>query len=148
MSGLAYRSFNGDAKVNAGTLQVDGDISLSDTVRVAAGAYLAGTGTVNNVALAAGGGLRVSHRQADPLVVKGDFAAAGPVTVAIDLPVGAAARDIRARILTVEGGLTGGANISGATVLVNGEALPAVKISLSGKTVSLRYRRGTTLTFR
>ncbi len=148
VSGLAYRSFNGDAKVNAGTLQVDGDISLSDTVRVAAGAYLAGTGTVNNVALAAGGGLRVSHRQADPLVVKGDFAAAGPVTVAIDLPVGAAARDIRASVLTVEGGLTGGANISGATVLVNGEALPAVKISLSGKTVSLRYRRGTTLVFR
>ena len=62
--------------------------------------------------------------------------------------MGAAARDIRARVLTVEGELTGGANISGATVLVNGEALPAVKISLSGKTVSLRYRRGTTLVFR
>ena len=148
VSGLSLRSFNGDAKVNAGTLQVDGNISLSDTVRVAAGAYLAGTGTVNNVALAAGGGLRVSHRQSDPLVVKGDFTAASPVVVAINLPLGADARDIKANILTVEGELTGGANIANATVLVNGEALPAVKMHLSDKTVSLRYNRGTAVIIR
>ena len=148
VSGLHSCNFNGDAKVNEGTLQIDGDISLSDTVRVAAGAYLSGTGVVNNVALASGGGLRVPSRQKNPLRAEGNLTVAGDLVVAVDLLAGASVQDVKADVLTVAGSVTGGGNVAGATVLVNGVATPAVVARLQGSTLSVRFLRGTSVIIR
>lgn len=66
-----YLNYNGDATVLAGTLQVDGDVSRSDAIRVSAGAVLAGTGTVNNVVLTVGAGLRLTAGETHALKVQG-----------------------------------------------------------------------------
>ena len=135
-------TYNGDTKVNEGTLQMDGDISRSDTVRVAAGAYLAGTGTVNNVALAAGAGWKASADQANPLTVKGDLAVGANQTISISLPVGGAREDIRAKVLKDEGTTTGLENLLNATVKVNGAVVTDVRPTLRNGVVVVRYVKG------
>ena len=137
-----YCTYNGDTKVNEGTLQMDGDIHRSDTVRVAAGAYLAGTGTVNNVSLASGAGWKTSASQAHPLTVKGNLTVGENMTISLSVPNGVSYEDIRAKLLTVEGATTGLENLLNATVKVNGETVTNVRPTLKDGVLVVRYVRG------
>ena len=147
-SGFSSRSFNGDPKVLEGTLQVDGDISLSDTVLVSAGAYLAGTGLVNNVSIAQGGGLRVRDGQADVLRIGGDLSVEGGLKIDVLLADGADVRDVKAKVLTVSGEIEGAESLVSASVFVDGVSVPNIKLRLDDGALSLRYMRGTTVVFR
>ncbi|MBR4653657.1 MAG: autotransporter-associated beta strand repeat-containing protein [Kiritimatiellae bacterium] len=147
-SGTACQTFNGDAKVNEGTLQVDGDISYSDTVRVAAGAYLSGTGKVNNVAIAAGGGLRVGHRQTVPLRIGGDLSVGEGLVVDVDLPIGANVSSVRSDMLVVTGDVTGAENFASATVRVDGVAVPNLKLEYESNLLRVHYMRGVRIILR
>ena len=137
-----YCTYNGDTKVNEGTLQMDGDIHRSDTVRVAAGAYLAGTGTVNNVSLASGAGWKASAGQTHPLTVKGSLTVGENMTISLSVPNGVSYEDIRAKLLTVEGATTGLENLLNATVKVNGETVTNVRPTLKDGVLVVRYVRG------
>jgi len=143
-----YCTYNGDTKVNAGTLQMDGDIHRSDTVRVAAGAYLSGTGTVNNATLAAGAGWKAPVNQTKPLTVKGDLTAGENLTISLSVPSGVAHEDIWANLLTVEGTVTGLDNLLNATVKVNGTTATDVRPTLKNGVLTVRYVKGLMLIFR
>ena len=147
-SGFASRGYNGDSKINEGAFQVDGDISLSDTVRIAAGAFLAGTGIVNNVSIATGGGLRVPFRQTQPLRIMGDLSVGGNPEVDVTLPVGQSVQGIKANILSVAGTVTGGENFAGAVVKADGVPVPNARVEFSGGVLRVRYCRGTSVYLR
>ena len=147
-SGFSSRSFNGDPKVLEGTLQVDGDMSLSDTVRVSAGAYLSGTGLVNNVSIAQGGGLRVRDGQSDALRIGGNLSVADGLRIEVLLADGADMRDVRAKMLAVTGEIEGMESLVSASVFVDGVSVPNIKLRLDDGALSLRYMRGTTVVFR
>lgn len=147
-SGFQSRGYNGDSKINEGTLQVDGDISLSDTVRIAAGAFLAGTGIVNNVSIAAGGGLRVPFRQTQQLRIQGDLSVGESPEVDVIVPDGQSVRDVKANILSVAGTVTGGENFAGAVVKVDGVPVPNARVEFSGGVLRVRYCRGTSVYLR
>lgn len=145
---IACRSFNGDAKVEAGALQVDGDLSLSGAVRVSAGAYLSGTGIVNNVSIAEGGGLRVPSRQTGVLRVGGNLAVGSGLRVDVILADGADVRNVRAKVLEVTGEIVGVQALAAASAFVDGVSVPNIRLRLDGNKVSLRYMRGTTVVLR
>ena len=147
-SGLACRSFNGDPKILEGTLQVDGNLSLSDTVRVSEGAYLSGTGLVNNVSIAQGGGLRVRDGQKDALRIGGNLSVADGIKIDVLLADGADVRDVRAKVLTVTGEIEGVESLVSASVFVDGVSVPNIRLRLEGKELSLRYMRGTAVVIR
>ena len=142
------RTYNGNTKVNAGALQVDGDISLSDTVRVAAGAYLAGTGTVNNVAVAAGGGFRAAIDQKDLLKVKGNLDLAGAVTVDLRDDAVDVKQSGTCYILEVDGTITGAGHLSGASVLINGEPKKPSIAAFEGNKMYVKFWRGLIITIK
>ena len=147
-SGLGTRSINGDPKVLEGTLQVDGDLSLSDTVRVSEGAYLSGTGLVNNVSIAQRGGLRVRDGQSDALRIGGDLSVEGGLKIDVLLADGADVRDAKAKVLTISGEIEGAESLVSASVFVDGVSVPNIKLRLDGGALSLRYMRGTTVVLR
>lgn len=147
-SKLASRSFNGDSKVEEGELCVDGDISLSDTVQVYAGAYLSGTGLVNNVSIAQGGGLRVRDGQKDALRIGGKLSVADGLRIEVLLADGADMRDVRAKVLAVTGEIEGAESLVSASVFVDGVSVPNIKLRLDDGALSLRYMRGTTVVIR
>lgn len=147
-SGFASHSFNGDPKVLEGELRVDGDLSLSDTVRVYEGAYLSGTGLVNNVSIAQGGGLRVRDGQTDVLRVGGDLSVESSFKIDVLLADGADVRDVKANVLTVSGEIEGAESLVSASVFVDGVSVPNIKLRLDDGALSLRYMRGTTVVFR
>ena len=115
-------AMNGEARVTEGTLQVDGNIGRSSAVVVSAGAYLAGTGTVNNVQIAAGGGFRKTANQAEPLKLRGNLTIGANPVFYIDNPNGLDRKKIRTPILTVTGTVTGAENLANATVYLDGVA--------------------------
>ena len=133
---------NGTLTVAAGELKVDCDQGDSELVDVAAGAYLSGTGTVNNVVLAAGAGLKVPAQQEKPLTVKGEFTLGANPVVDINLPAGATVEDVKAKILTVEGIITGAENLKNATVRVNGEPTDNIRLAFSGNTLKCGFAKG------
>jgi cytoskeletal protein CcmA (bactofilin family) len=141
-------SINGDPKVEEGELRVDGDLSLSDTVRVYEGAYLSGTGLVNNVSIAQGGGLRVRDGQTDVLRVGGDLYVESSLKIDVLLADGADVRDVKAKVLTVSGEIEGAESLVSASVFVDGVSVPNIKLRLDDGALSLRYMRGTTVVFR
>jgi hypothetical protein len=147
-SKLASRSFNGDSKVEEGELCVDGDLSLSDTVRVSADAYLSGTGLVNNVSIAQGGGLRVRDGQKDALRIGGTLSVADGIKIDVLLSADADVRDAKAKVLTVSGEIEGAESLVSASVFVDGVSMPNIKLRLDDGAFSLRYMRGTTVVFR
>ena len=147
-SKLGCRSFNGDPKVLEGTLQVDGDISLSGTVRVFAGAYLSGTGLVNNVSIEQGGGLRVRDGQTDVLRIGGGLTVGSDVKVEALLADGADVRNVRAKVLAVTGEIEGVESLVSASVYVDGVPVPNIRLKFEGRELSLRYMRGTTVVLR
>ena len=139
---------NGTLTVAAGELKVDCDQGDSELVDVAAGAYLSGTGTVNNVVLAAGAGLKVPAQQEKPLAVKGDFTLGANPVVDINLPAGATVEDVKAKILTVTGTITGAENLKNATVRVNGEPTDKIRLTCSGNTLKCGFAKGLMLMVR
>ena len=147
-SGRGALSINGDPKVEEGELRVDGDLSLSDTVRVYEGAYLSGTGLVNNVSIAQGGGLRVRDGQTDVLRVGGDLSVESSLKIDVLLADGADVRDVKAKVLTVSGEIEGVESLVSASVFVDGVSVPNIKLRLDDGALSLRYMRGTTVVFR
>ena len=147
-SGRGALSINGDPKVEEGELRVDGDLSLSDTVRVYEGAYLSGTGLVNNVSIAQGGGLRVRDGQTAVLRIGGDLSVEGGLKIDVLLADGADVRDVKAKVLTVSGEIEGAESLVSASVFVDGVSVPNIKLRLDDGALSLRYMRGTTVVFR
>lgn len=147
-SGFASHSFNGDVKVEGGTLQIDGDISTSRAVIVSQGAMLSGTGFVNGVSIADGGGFRVANRQGGVLRIAGDLNVGKDAVVDVVVPQGASFRDIKANVATVAGNIVGVENLSGATVVADGTAIPNAMVAVKGKTISVRYAFGTTIVVR
>lgn len=147
-SGYNSLSFNGDPKVLEGTLQVDGNLSLSDTVHVYEGAYLSGTGLVNNVSIAQGGGLRVRDGQTDTLRIGGNLSVEGGLKIDVLLAADADVRDAKAKVLTVSGEIEGAESLVSASVFVDGVSVPNIKLRLDGGALSLRYMRGTTVVLR
>jgi cytoskeletal protein CcmA (bactofilin family) len=147
-SGRGSISINGDPKVEEGELRVDGDLSLSDTVRVYEGAYLSGTGLVNNVSIAQGGGLRVRDGQSDALRIGGDLSVEGGLKIDVLFADGADVRDVKANVLTVSGEIEGAESLVSASVFVDGVSVPNIKLRLDDGALSLRYMRGTTVVFR
>ena len=114
-------TFNGDAAVSNGTLAVDGNIARSDTVRVAAGAFLSGTGTVNNVEIAAGGGFRQKAGNATPLKISGDLSIDANPVFRIDNPANLDAKAVKAVVFHATGAVTGAENLANARFYLDGE---------------------------
>ena len=129
-------------------MQVDGNLSLSDTVRVYEGAYLSGTGLVNNVSIAQGGGLRVRDGQTDTLRIGGGLSVEGGLKIDVLLADGADVRDVKAKVLTVSGEIEGAESLVSASVFVDGVSVPNIKLRLDDGALSLRYMRGTTVVLR
>ena len=147
-SGINCQSFNGDPKVEEGELRVDGDLSLSDTVRVSAGAYLSGTGIVNNASISQGGGLRVPDGQTGVLRITGNLSVQEGLVIEVLLPSDADVRDVRAKVLTVTGDVEGFDSLMSATVVVDEVTVPNIKLRFADNELSLRYMRGTTVVVR
>ena len=122
--------------------------SLSDTVRVSEGAYLSGTGLVNNVSIAQGGGLRIRDGQTDALRIGGDLSVADGIKIDVLLAADADVCDAKAKILTVSGEIEGAKLLVSASVFVDGVSVPNIRLRLDGKELSLRYMRGTTVVLR
>ena len=112
---------NGEASVEEGTLAVNGDIRMSSVVTVAAGAYLSGTGTVNNVTVAAGGGFRQTVGNDMPLNIVGNLSIGANPVLRIDNPAGLPAKSVRAVVFAVTGTVTGEENLAGASIYLDGE---------------------------
>ena len=131
--GYEWCGYNGDTKVEEGTLEMDGDISASDTVRVKAGAYLGGYGTVNNVTLADGAGLRVREMQAGRLTVKGRLVLEGRVNIDIVSPAGRMRKGWKfdGQMLDVEGEIVGAENLANAVFTRNGEPVRGMRVEVS-----------------
>lgn len=147
-SRISYRTYNGDTKVNAGALQMDGDISLSDTVRVASGAFLSGTGTVNNVVLEAGSGLRASALQSEPLKVNGGLDIGANLVVDIVLPSESPRSSVKAKVVAVEGSVVGVENLATATVKVNGSTAADMRLVYRDGLLQAKYIRGMAIILR
>lgn len=113
-TGYTNRGFNGTASVEAGTLAIDGNISVAEGVAVLSGASLAGTGMVQNVTLADGAGWRIRATDADPLEIKGNLTVNG--TPRIDVEAGTA--KAKRTVAKVAGTITG--SFEGAPVYVDG----------------------------
>ena len=143
-------SFNGDVAVSNGTLVVDGDMGMSDTVDVSPGAFVGGTGTVHHVMLETGAGFAAASGTGGGLAVTGDLAlpASGTVDLCFD---GAAASRRMTTLAQVSGTVSAPASFAGWTVLVHGAA-PAVpgayRVILSGKTLKAGFVSGTSLVVR
>ena len=143
-----YCSYNGDTKVNAGTLQMDGDIHRSATVRVAEGAYLAGTGTVNNVTLSPGAGWKAPASQTTPLTVKGNLLVGEKQVISLTVPDGVDIRSIRTKLLKVEGSSEGFGNLLNATVKINDTTVADVRPVMRNGVLTIRYQNGFVLRLR
>jgi hypothetical protein len=147
-SGRACISFNGDPKVEEGELRVDGDLSLSDTIRVSNGAYLSGTGLVNNVSISQGGGLRVSDGQSHYLRIGGNISIEDSLKIEVLLPANADVRNVRANVLMFTKPVENIGSILSASVFADGVLVPNIKLKYKDNKLSLRYMRGTTMVIR
>jgi hypothetical protein len=147
-SGRGALSINGDPKVEEGELRVDGDLSLSDTIRVSNGAYLSGTGLVNNVSISQGGGLRVSDGQSHYLRIGGNISIENSLKIEVLLPANADVRNVRANVITFTKPVENIGPILSASVFADGVLVPNIKLKYKDNKLSLRYMRGTTMVIR
>jgi autotransporter-associated beta strand protein len=147
-SGRGALSINGDPKVEEGELRVDGDLSLSDTIRVSNGAYLSGTGLVNNVSISQGGGLRVSDGQSHYLRIGGNISIEDSLKIEVLLPANADVRNVRANVITFTKPVENIGPILSASVFADGVLVPNIKLKYKDNKLSLRYMRGTTMVIR
>ncbi len=150
-SGNTYAPMNGDATVEEGTLQLDGSLlETSSNVVVKAGAYVAGTGSVNNVVIEDGGGFCATAGATDALAICGDCSFGTGGSVNILAPSGLDRKTLNQPLARISGAVTGSENLAGWSVQFNGvDAEGPYRIRLSSAGVlSVRYARGTSLVFR
>lgn len=148
-SSATKRPFTGDAVVSNGTLRVDNDISESRAVVVEAGGFLSGTGTVNNVSIATGGGFAATAGQKGMLTVAGDATIPASGVVDIANPGGVPSERIFFKFATVSGTLTAPADLSGWTVKIDGVAMPPrFRLVQMGNVLAAGCVQGTMLIFR
>ena len=150
-NGNTYAPMNGDAMVEEGTLQLDG--SMLETARdviVKAGAYVAGTGSVNNVVIENDGGFSATAGSANALAICGNFSFGTGGSVNILAPSGFDRKALNQTLARIDGEVTGSENLSGWTVRFNGvdaEGSYMIRLS-SGGVLSVRYTRGTSVVLR
>lgn len=139
---------NGEVRVLEGTLQADGDISKSSAVVVSAGAYLAGTGTVNAVQIAAGGGFRGNASQRKPLKAKGNLTIGANPVIRIDNPDGVAEDKVKAKLVASEGAVVGAENLGDATVYLGDSVWDRSKyiIDCANGAITVKFAKGLMLT--
>ena len=148
-SGATKRPFKGDAVVSNGTLRVDNNISASHAVVVEAGGFLSGTGTVNNVSVAAGGGFAATAGQKGMLTIAGDATVPATGVVEIANPRGMDTNRILVKFATVAGTLTIPDDLSGWTVKVDGVTMPpGFALLRQGNTLVAGCVQGTMVIFR
>lgn len=143
-------AYDGEARVQEGTLQVDGDVSTSGDTLVAAGAALSGTGVVANVVFADGAGLRQSTGRAKGLTVKGDVSFGEGLTLAVDNLANVAVESIRVPFLEVQGNVTGAENLKDCRIVLDGEEQKRGRWSVlfSHKTLTVTSLVGTMIILR
>ena len=141
--------FTGDVLVSNGTLRVDNNIAVSHAVVVEAGGFLSGTGTVNNVSIATGGGFGATAGQKGMLTVAGDATIPASGVVDIANPGGVPPERIFFKFATVSGTLTAPADLSGWTVKIDGVAMPPrYRLVRMGNVLAAGCVQGTMLIFR
>ncbi len=124
-SGDSVWPLNGTISVEAGELKVDCDQSSLTGLVVSAGAYLSGTGTVNNVTLEDGAGLRVAAEGIVPLKVNGTFTFGATGRIELANPNSIERRNVKVTLATFNGPVVGAANLANWTVSFNGTDYPA-----------------------
>jgi len=133
--------------VEAGELRVNVDYSLASKYTVADGAFLSGAGKVSRVEFAAGAGLRVDAGASSVLELAGaDFAGGGVVEIS-----GVSAAELKTMQVNcakVVNPVTGGANLSGWIVKVNGVEVPRVTLSMHDGFLRASAIKGFYLIFR
>ena len=150
-SGTSYAPMNGDATVEEGTLQLDGSmLETSRDVIVKAGAYVAGTGSVNNVVIESGGGFCAAAGATDALAIRGNCSFGTGGSVNILAPAGLDREALNQTVARIDGAVTGGENLAGWSVKFDGvDAGSQYRVRLSsGGVLSVRYARGMSLVFR
>ena len=150
-NGNNYAPMNGDATVEEGTLQLDGSmLETSSNVVVKAGAYVAGTGSVNNVEIENGGGFCATAGATDALAIRGNCSFGTGGSVNILAPADFDRKTLNQPLARIDGAVTGGENLAGWSVKFNGvDAGSQYRVRLSpGGVLSVRYPRGFSLVFR
>ena len=141
--------FKGDVVVSNGTLRVDNNIAASHAVVVEAGGFLSGTGTVNNVSIATGGGFGATAGQKGMLTVAGDATIPASGVVDIANPGGVPPERIFFKFATVSGTLTAPADLSGWTVKIDGVTMPPrYRLVQMGNVLAAGCVQGTMVIFR
>ena len=111
---------------------MDADIAASHAVVVEAGGFLSGTGTVQNVEIAAGGGVRQKAGNATPLTISGNLSISANPVFRIDNPENLDAKSVRAVMFSATGTVAGAENLANATFYLDGELQkPGTWIALS-----------------
>ena len=143
-------AMNGEVRVTEGTLQVDGNIGKSSATVVSAGAYLAGTGTVSSVQIAAGGGFRGKAVQTEPLKLLGNLTIGANPVIRIDNLDGIAESRIKAQLFTAAGTVTGAENLNNATVYLDDAVWDRgkYKIDYANGTLTVKGVKGTKFVIR
>lgn len=102
----AASAYTGDTIISNGVLRVDGGLASSGVI-VNSGGWLGGTGSVQNVTVAAGGGFDVIQGQENPLTVGGALILEGAGVVRIQNPVPLPGNEIRVVLAEVAGAISG-----------------------------------------
>ena len=139
-------AFNGNVQVEAGELQVNGNIGWQHTcVNVAAGAYIAGTGTVYDVVVSTGGGFSAYATQSEPLKVCGDLTIGENPVIRIYNAAGIDENDIKVNLLTVTGVVSGADNLNNATVYLDNAVWERGRytVGYSNGSINVKRSRGT-----
>ena len=139
----------GIVTVSNGTMRVDGSLVTPSCVEVAAGAYLAGTGTVANVALETGAGFAAPAGQNTPLMVQGDLTL--PLTGVVNIANldGREEKDMsNAVLIGATGTIFSTDNLVNWTVKVDGVESRNWKLSISGGILRASYANGLSIVIR
>lgn len=142
-------AMNGEARVQAGTLQIDGALSKATAV-VSAGAYVSGTGLVHHVSLAAGAGFRKAARTDQPLVATGTVTLGEQCIIRLDNPDNLPLYRVKAAILAVSGTLADEANLENVVVYLDDVCQPPTRytVTYENGTVMVQGLDGTTVIVR
>ena len=139
---------NGEAKVEEGTLQVDGDLACASGIVVRAGAYVSGTGKVANVVLNESAGLRGRVAQTVGLDVTNVVTLAANGKIRLDGLGARHEREIDVPLMTAAKGIAGAANLASYAIEVDGRPARFMCAYVSGNTVRVRGIRGTMVILR
>lgn len=139
---------NGEAKVEEGTLQVDGDLACASGIVVRAGAYVSGTGKVANVVLNESAGLRGRVAQTVGLNVTNVVTLAANGKIRLDGLGSRHEREIDVPLMTAAKGIVGAANLASYAIEVDGRPARFMCAFVSGNTLRVKGVRGTMVILR